>query len=181
MMSRSTHFHYINIRVDGSLNKNHSPSGHIFCKQAAGGWKHCEWRSCRSHLHPLWGDTCPETEGAACFHGTRLYTTVGKYNTIQKKKNYSLVRLTIGSFSLFKETDFPSTWWYFFRILCISATSSLVMILMTYLLLYEVWKRAPLRPWASLGIGALRVREFCHGRKEHWRISHCQACTKQLQ
>lgn len=85
MMSRSTHFHYINIRVDGSLNKNHSPSGHIFCKQAAGGWKHCEWRSCRSHLHPLWGDTCPETEGAACFHGTRLYTTVGKYNTKKKK------------------------------------------------------------------------------------------------
>lgn len=62
-----------------SIHSNHSPSGHTFCKQAAGGWKHCEWRSCRSHLHPLWGDTCPETEGAPCFHGTRLYTTVGKY------------------------------------------------------------------------------------------------------
>lgn len=65
--------------------------------------------------------------------------------------------------------------------LCISATSSLVMILMTYLLLYEVWNRAPLRPWASLGIGALRVREFCHERKEQWRILHCQACIKQPQ
>ncbi len=72
----------------------YSPSGHIFCKQAAGDWIHCEWRSCKSHLHPLWGDTCPETEGAACFHGTRLYTTVGKY---KKRFTSQLVRLIVRS------------------------------------------------------------------------------------
>lgn len=56
----------------------HSPSNHIFCKQAVGGWKRYESRSYRSHLHPPWGDTCPETEGAACCHGTQLYTTGSK-------------------------------------------------------------------------------------------------------
>ena len=57
--------------------------------------------------------------------------------------------------------DGVTTWWYSFKMRCISATSSLPIVLIMCFLSNDRRKRAPLRPGESVSDGAYRVKESC--------------------
>lgn len=115
------------------------PSGHISYTQTTGGWTRCVWQSCKSHLHLQWGGTCLETVATVWIHDIPQYTAIKKHNInmLLMREGKCKVKQQLNVYAIIKGIHMSlcvHTWWYFLRMLCISATSSLLMVLITYLL-----------------------------------------------